>query len=431
MSESLLAGSVGDVLARLEADFDALDSAALDSCADGEIVDALRRVERLQRRQAVLDQRLIAQVDERSIWFANGCASVPVFLRMLLRISPAEARARHGAARALGPQRTVPGVALEGTYPAVSAAQAAGEISVQHAAAIVDTITKLPDDVAAEFDRTIETILVDFARDHDPVQLRRHAEELRYLFDQDGKYHDIRHCERLRDLRLRDNADGSAHLDGELTAECAERLRVVFDALGKPRPAEDGTLDPRTPGQRRHNALLDWLRLVERTGALPKAGGVAATVLLTMDVDAYGTGTGTARTGHGYTVPADVAKTWAEPEARIILTLLSATKGIEAYSTVQRIFTEQQRLAMAARDRGCSFPHCDAPASWADAHHVTDWKDTHRTSVDDGALVCGKNHDSFQRMGFRSIMRNGRPHWVPPPWIDPDQEPLRNTMHDA
>ena len=51
---------------------------------------------------------------------------------------------------------------------------------------------------------------------------------------------------------------------------------------------------------------------------------------------------------------------------------------------------------MAARDRGCSFPNCDACTAWADAHHVTDWKDTHRTSVDDGTLVCGKNHFSAQ-----------------------------------
>jgi hypothetical protein len=33
-------------------------------------------------------------------------------------------------------------------------------------------------------------------------------------------------------------------------------------------------------------------------------------------------------------------------------------------------------------------------------------------------------------MGFQSIMLNGRPHWVPPKWIDPEQKPMRNTMHD-
>jgi hypothetical protein len=33
-------------------------------------------------------------------------------------------------------------------------------------------------------------------------------------------------------------------------------------------------------------------------------------------------------------------------------------------------------------------------------------------------------------MGFKSIMLNGRPHWVPPTWIDPQQHLQRNRMHD-
>jgi hypothetical protein len=110
--------------------------------------------------------------------------------------------------------------------------------------------------------------------------------------------------------------------------------------------------------------------------------------------------------------------------------LLSELNGIEAYSTTQRFFTEQQRLAMWGRDRGCTMVDCDCPLAWTDAHHVTDFKDTQRTCVDDGASVCGRDHDTFAKMGFQSIMINGRAHWIPPTWIDPKQKPRRNTMHD-
>ena len=95
-----------------------------------------------------------------------------------------------------------------------------------------------------------------------------------------------------------------------------------------------------------------------------------------------------------------MAKRWLDPEARVLLTLLSKTRGILAYSDKQRLFTEQQRWAMFARDRGCTYPGCDAPLGWLDAHHVTDWQHTHRTSVDDGALVCGPHHDTFQKTGL-------------------------------
>ncbi|WP_242419678.1 HNH endonuclease signature motif containing protein, partial [Frankia sp. CpI1-P] len=31
------------------------------------------------------------------------------------------------------------------------------------------------------------------------------------------------------------------------------------------------------------------------------------------------------------------------------------------------------RRALAARDRGCTFPGCDRPPSWCEAHHVIHW----------------------------------------------------------
>ena len=61
-------------------------------------------------------------------------------------------------------------------------------------------------------------------------------------------------------------------------------------------------------------------------------------------------------------------------------------------ATTHRIFTEGQRLAMIARDQGCSFPGCTAPPAWCQAHHVTDFALTRRTSVDDGTLLCGFHH---------------------------------------
>ncbi len=132
--------------------------------------------------------------------------------------------------------------------------------------------------------------------------------------------------------------------------------------------------DLRTPGQRRHDALLTALRLLFASGTLPNAGGVATMLVLTMDADHFATDSGVAATGHGYPVPVPVAKRWLDPEARVLLTLLSKTKAIVAYSTKQRLFSATQRWAMFARDRGCSYPGCDARLAWLDGHHVTDWR---------------------------------------------------------
>jgi HNH endonuclease len=95
-----------------------------------------------------------------------------------------------------------------------------------------------------------------------------------------------------------------------------------------------------------------------------------------------------------------------------------------------RIATEQQRLALLARDQGCISPGCDVAPYWCETHHITDWALGGKTSVDNLALLCGANHRDLPRNGWTIRMINGRPWLVPPPWIDPDQKPIRNTLHD-
>jgi hypothetical protein len=58
----------------------------------------------------------------------------------------------------------------------------------------------------------------------------------------------------------------------------------------------------------------------------------------------------------------------------------------------QRLFTRGQRLALIARDQGCSFDGCTVPSTWCDAHHVEHWRHGGRTSVSNGALLCPKHH---------------------------------------
>ncbi len=116
---------------------------------------------------------------------------------------------------------------------------------------------------------------------------------------------------------MRHRPDGSAAVRGELTAECAERLLGVFDALAGPAPESDGVKDRRTAGQRRHDALLDALTRLCLAGSLPAAGGIATTVIVMMSEQSFHTGTGLAETSHGALVPARHALRWGGADRRI------------------------------------------------------------------------------------------------------------------
>ena len=144
----------------------------------------------------------------------------------------------------------------------------------------------------------------------------------------------------------------------------------MLDALSAPDPAADGQRDPRTGGQRRHDALLDAGQRLLRTGDLPDNGGTPVTIAVTMTVDQLRQETGhtTTSTGGLISIP-NLLRLAAE--ADIIPVVLNDAGGILAYGRTRRLATPAQRLALAARDRGYSFPGCDRPPTWCQAHHIT------------------------------------------------------------
>ena len=85
------------------------------------------------------------------------------------------------------------------------------------------------------------------------------------------------------------------------------------------------------------------------------------------------------------------------------------------------------RRALAARDKGCSFPGCTIPPSWCEAHHVIPWRDGGPTSLTNLTLVCGHHHRTFEQAGWTCRIRDGVPYWTPPRWLDPEQTPQVNT----
>ena len=58
------------------------------------------------------------------------------------------------------------------------------------------------------------------------------------------------------------------------------------------------------------------------------------------------------------------------------------------------------RTALVARDGGCVFPGCDAPASWCDAHHVIEYSRAGRTVIINLALLCRRHHGIVHRAGW-------------------------------
>jgi hypothetical protein len=89
-----------------------------------------------------------------------------------------------------------------------------------------------------------------------------------------------------------------------------------------------------------------------------------------------------------------------------------------------RLYSRRQRIALAVRDGGCRFPECTRPPSWAEAHHITPWREGGRTDVHDGVLLCRHHHLLLHNNGWKFTRVNNQLAVVPPQSLDPSQTPI-------
>jgi hypothetical protein len=428
MFESAAASAIQQLTAARE-QLAGLDPAAL---SRDELLELLDILETDTRRQAAVSGTLIAELDGRGVASELGYTGIGALLAERLRIGRREAAARARLAADLGPRRALSGEKLAPRFPQVAAALAEGAISTRHATVITAAVDALPDRVVAdrpELAAQVEPTLLGHARTMDPDRLAALARTVAACLNPDGQLAAEKDQQRRRSVTLAVLPDGSGLLAGTLTAEAAAVWQVVLDTLSRPAaPDERGQPDRRNPGQRRHDALADAGRRLLRSGTLPDAGGTPATVLLTLTLDQLETRSGLATTGHGGALSIPAALRLAA-DAQLVPVVLDSRGVVLHLGRARRTATAGQRLALSARDGGCSFPACDRPPDWCESHHVTPWTDGGPTDVNNLTLVCGFHHREHAKRGWAVYMVDGLPEWIPPRWIDPQQTPRRNITH--
>jgi hypothetical protein len=349
-----------------------------------------------------------------------------------LRLDFAEARRRVARAEVTGPRRSLTGEPL---LPELAAALEHGTVSSAHSSVIIDCLEGIPPTAAPSAWPVAEALLVRAAGCETPRQLRRTAGELLARLDPDGVEPAAERAERSRSFVLVRRRDGTSAPRGVWTAELTAMWEAILDSLAAPQAdADNEEPDPRSAGQRRHDAMAEAAARLLRSGALPPAGGVPVTILATTTVSelttALGGATsgGLARLGHGELIPLTRLLAMAG-EAQVMPVVLADTGGVIAYGRSRRLASREQRLALVARDGGCTFPDCERPAAWSEVHHVREWARGGATDLDNMTLVCRFHHRHFGPAGWRVRMTAGRPEWIPPAWLDPQQAPRHNAAH--
>ncbi len=351
--------------------------------------------------------------------------------------------------------------ALDGPQAATGQALRAGSISAEQAWAIVRTIRALPAGAPAAMVGEAEAFLLAQAEVFDPAELARlGAFLITQLADQDPEPGQEKDPADVRELWLTDTGAGTTRIRGTLDAEAAAMLRAALDPLAAPRPTSgtsgadddgaatigDGSVggaggdeprDTRSAARRRADALVELIARALDTGTLPAQGGQRPHIAVLAPLSAFlgEPGAAPAQTSWGLPLPAAVLAR-LRCDAEITRVLLGPAGVPLDVGRSQRIVPPGLRRALAVRDRCCSFPGCDRPSGWCEAHHVIEWSQGGRTALDNLTLVCGRHHRLSHHSDWEiQFGGDGIPEWIPPGWIDPARTPRRNpfrrTIHDT
>ncbi|MDG3015094.1 HNH endonuclease signature motif containing protein [Speluncibacter jeojiensis] len=449
-------------LAALDAAIEGLLGDRLGGLSTDEIVEVLQRTETALRKLTAADQQVVTESSERSLHSAHDIRTAAEFLVKTLRISEGEAQLRLRSARHIGVWHTLQGDEQPPEYPHTAAALHDGAIGLAHVEAIRDIMRQIPSHIDTIHREAAEQILALLARHADPKYVTRAGLDLLAYLNPDGVFSD-RDRKRQRSLHIgRQRADLMTPISGLLDPETRALLEPLLAKMARPgmnntddpespiitgsdpgNPDPDRTAlahaaarDTRTVGQRNHDAVKAGLRLLAGSGALGNHRGLPATVIITMTLQQLEEATGVATTAGGGLLPIRDALGMAE-HAHPVLALFDHNGRPLHLGRTRRLASADQRLALIAASRGCTRPGCDAPASMAAVHHVTDWAKGGRTDIDELDLACDSCHALIHDGpgGWRTDTappgspHPGRTRWTPPAHIDPDRAPQVNIRH--
>ncbi|MDY7527817.1 MULTISPECIES: HNH endonuclease signature motif containing protein [unclassified Cryobacterium] len=465
--------------------------------SDTEAVTALSTVEAIGRTVDAARVSTATDVDRRArvlgregLAWRMGCTGPWDVLTRVTRVSAREVKRRTKLGDAVLPRPCGGSSWLPPLFPTVGAALAAGEIGVETAELIVAGLQVISHRVAPDDLLTAERALVataaglitpeteDLAGAGVPVTtdlIRGMVAQWQAALDPDGVLPTEDLFEAKSNIGFGQLKNGLYPVKGGVTPELFGVMNTLFDAFLSfhARPAfptaeeqalmDSGQMipgaetadgesdtgpdldvieaelrerraDTRTSGEKRADILRALFEHAARDEDTPSMGGSAPTVMVHVNAADLASGVGV-----GWVDGVEAPVSLKTVHQRICDggfqgVLFGANNEVLKLGPERRYFNRAQRRAITARDGGCIIPGCNAPAHWAEVHHVKPWAKDGPTTVDNGVLLCWFHHHSIDTSGWEIRMVKGSPQVRAPGLIDPQRlwrPPNRHRAHQV
>ena len=338
---------------------------------------------------------LIAELDRRELWAAQGALSCAHWLSWACGIDAHTAREKVRVARALE------------DLPLLSEALSKGELGYSKARALTRVATS--DNEANLLEIGLHGTAAHVEKF---VRLYRQATQANETERADAR-------QRERGLTFWHEDDGTVVLHGRFPPEMAARILGALEAAmdahaaeqpaavwsqehakGSPPDVPRGTPPPKPPVTVRRADALAWMAArVFESGDAPALSPDRHEVVVHVDAAVLaGAGTGRCEIESHAALSGETARRLC-CDAGIVVAVDGPTGEPLAVGRRTRSIPPAMRRALLIRDRGCRFPGC-ASTHRLHGHHVRHWAKGGDTSLDNLILLCPFHHRLVHEGGF-------------------------------
>ncbi len=398
---------IGAALERVHAALDTASGPAADAGLTAELTDAraatrlLAETTRAISRLESIRLRVIAAAGRADCAGGPATASAAEWV---------DHTTRTGGARAAAAVKLADAVE-SGTIDATRTALAAGEVSAEHARVVAAALASLPEDFTNEERERVELALLREARQVDPARLRRTAKHVWQLAGRDPQdaARDVAEqlareedrAEAATVLTMHDNGDGTTTGRFTVPTLAASILRTILQAVTAPRrnPRTGKVEDEAERSAQARWASLDWAHrngqaFVELLEHLPTDhlhGKTATTLVITMRLTDLVAGLGAGATNAGQDLSPGAVRRLA-CQSDIVPAVLGGASVPLDLGRSRRLYSDAQRVAIAAAYDMCAADGCTRPVAWAELHHEHPWSLGGRTNIDNAIPLCRWHH---------------------------------------
>ena len=290
--------------------------------------------------------------------------------------------------------------------PAVAARFADGAISADRVAVIAPVASEK--NLAAAATQGIDVgevdvVLATLAVDGSVADLAQAVQRYQDGLDPDGPEPDLT---QKRTMVFTRHSDG--FLGGQFLLDQAggEKVEAALESMVQANRPAGAT---RSRAQQLADALVQLVDNELASGTLPFLRKSKPTVVVTTSLDdlnaAASSTTATSQGGFGAAFSAAKTRMLA-CDSNVVRIVFGPDSVPLDLGRDYRLVPPHLRRAVEARDGGCVFAGCRAPAHWCDVHHVVHWIDDGETSLANSALLCERHHTQVHH-GFTITRADG------------------------